>query len=117
MVNFKATLPGAVCLDVVGTSFAIDRSSVKNPSDPKNQWTTSALARQIFGYWEQTPSACDSLVGIAQFWLPRQSVQSATKDIQVALDELVALGLVVKTSQPDGSVVYSKNGNLEHESP
>ena len=82
-------------------------------SDPRMQMTLSALAREILRYWEQTPSACDSLVGISQFWLPTLRVQAATKDIQAALDELVALGLVVKTAQPDGSVVYSINPDLK----
>ena len=71
------------------------------------------LAREILEYWEQNPSACDSLVGISQFWLPTLRVQAATKEIQAALDELVALGLVVKTDQPDGSVVYSMSRHLK----
>ncbi len=86
---------------------------MKNRPEPKTQATTSMLARAILGYWEENPSACDSLVGITQFWLPRQRVQATTKDIQASLDELVALGLVVKTDQPDGSVVYSMNRHLK----
>ena len=77
----------------------------------------STLAREILGYWEQNPSGCDSLVGITQFWLPPRGVRATSKDIEVALDELVALDLVVKTAQPDGSLVYSMHRHLKQASP
>jgi hypothetical protein len=55
----------------------------------------SAVALEILGYLQQHPHASDTLVGIARWWLLRQRIETMTKTVKKALDELMSLGFVV----------------------
>jgi len=75
----------------------------------KSKSSPSALAREILGYLKTNPRACDSLVGIARWWLLRQRIETMTSEVQSALDELVKLRFVLRTSRPDGLATYRLN--------
>jgi hypothetical protein len=67
----------------------------------------SELAREILAYLQEHPDASDSLLGIASWWLLRQRIETATRDVQQALDELVHRGFVRQGTQSDGTPIYS----------
>jgi hypothetical protein len=50
---------------------------------------------EILGYLQQHAGARDTLVGIARWWLLRQRIETMTKSVKKALDELIGLGLVL----------------------
>ena len=51
-----------------------------------------ALIRQILDYLIQHPNAKDTIEGISQWWLPKEEGASQRKDVEAALDWLVAKG-------------------------
>ena len=69
----------------------------------------SPLSVEILGYLEQNPRASDTLVGIARWWVLRQRIEAMTTEVKGALDQLVALGLVVRTSRAHAQPVYRLN--------
>ena len=90
----------------LGTAIARRVASV---SQPKTRERLSALAREILGYLERNPDACDTLVGIARWWLLKQRVHAATEDVQCALNQLMKLGLVSRNENPPGPMMYRAN--------
>jgi len=62
-------------------------------------------------YLEQHPRACDDLIGIARWWLLRQRIEVMTTEVKGAIDELVRLGLLVRTSRSHGQPLYSLSKN------
>ncbi len=72
----------------------------------------SPLSLEILGYLQKNPDASDTLVGIARWWLLKQRIEAMTTEVKGALDQLVALGLVVRTSRAHAQPVY----RLNHES-
>lgn len=61
---------------------------------------------EIVTYLRAHPSACDSLEGIVDWWLPRQRYEMAKAAIQRALDDLVRQGVVEQNALGDGSYLY-----------
>jgi hypothetical protein len=55
------------------------------------------LAEEILRYLQAHPNACDTLLGIMEWWLLKQRIEIAANDVQKALDQLVARGFVLKT--------------------
>jgi hypothetical protein len=53
------------------------------------------------------PHAADGLNGVARWWLPPHLAQTALRnDVQEALEELVAQGLIERRELPDGSILF-----------
>lgn len=65
------------------------------------------LSDEILSYLRAHPQAFDTVEGIVEWWLPRQRYEEAVDRVQQALDELVAQGLVEKTTLVDGTVLYA----------
>lgn len=74
-------------------------------SKPEVVMPLSGLAEEILQYLQAHPNASDTLLGITEWWLFKQRIEIAAKDVQRALDQLVANGLVLKTG-PHGSAGY-----------
>jgi predicted transcriptional regulator len=53
-----------------------------------------ALKHQILDYLVHAPNAGDTVQGIADWWLLEQCIRQTVADVQRALEELVAEGLV-----------------------
>ena len=65
------------------------------------------LSYEILSYLRAHPQAADTVDGIVEWWLPRQRHDEAVDRVQNALDELVARGLMEKTTLVDGTVLYA----------
>jgi len=65
----------------------------------------SGTGKEVFA--RAIPLASDSLVGITEFGLGRQSIDPIMADVQQALDELVKFRLVLRIDRLDGSAAYS----------
>ncbi len=65
------------------------------------------LSDEILRYLRTHPQAADTVDGIVMWWLPRQRYEEAMDQVQHALDELVARGLVAKKTLVDGTALYA----------
>jgi hypothetical protein len=64
-----------------------------------------AVAATIEGYLRERPDACDSLKGIADWWIARHRLQESLERTQAALDLLERNGVVQKVHRL-GSTFY-----------
>ena len=62
----------------------------------------------ILEYLEHNSSAADTLDGIVDWWLPIEQRGMDRDKIDLALERLVADGLVKTTCLIDGTVLYSR---------
>lgn len=69
----------------------------------------SSLRLEILMYLRQNPQACDTLVGIARWWVPKQRIEAITREVKEALEDLIKQGLVVQTKRAHGQPLYSLN--------
>ncbi len=67
------------------------------------------IAAAVERYLSDHESAADSLENVMKWWLPHQRYVEAMEDVQKALDYLVVKGRVVKTTNSDGTFIYSSN--------
>lgn len=65
------------------------------------------IAQEIKNYLMAHPNAADSREGIVKWWLTRQRYEEALGQVQIALDQLVAEGVISKRRAADGKVVYA----------
>jgi hypothetical protein len=52
------------------------------------------LARRILEYLQAHPDACDNVEGVTRWWLTSQQISESVRDVERALEELGARGLV-----------------------
>jgi hypothetical protein len=65
--------------------------------------------REALGrYLRERPDAADTLVGIAQWWLPAAMRGTSMERLRLALAELIAAHEVRCTVLPDGSELYAR---------
>ena len=76
--------------------------------------TLDDLSRLIFDYLHQHPEAGDTLEGIARWWVLRQQLDETIQQVQGALRELKARGLVVECRTPDRRTFYFACDGPEH---
>ena len=67
----------------------------------------NAIAMEIEQYLEKRPRSKDSLEGIRTWWLAGASPAATSFKVERALEQLVARGVVIKRSLPDGRVIYA----------
>lgn len=61
----------------------------------------------ILHYLRSNPNAADSLEGIMNWWLPKRGyAQANTEEVMLALDQLIAAGVVEKILLVDGTILY-----------
>lgn len=61
---------------------------------------------EITRYLVQRPHAADTIDGVRQWWLPRFPLDATADEIRQALENLVAKGVVVASTLPDGNTIY-----------
>lgn len=66
------------------------------------------IARAISRYLASRPDACDTVEGIAHWWLLRQRYEDALPRVAQALDFLVTTGEVTKLQGVGDVVMYRK---------
>ena len=69
----------------------------------------SHIAQAILAYLYKNPHAQDTLAGIAQWWLPQQSIKTSEANLSEVLDELVAKGLILQSKGKDRQIHYRIN--------
>lgn len=73
------------------------------------EWRRSRIARAVLTYLRSFPEAQDTIDGIAEWWLPGQSVRSHPTILKGALNELVARGFILKHKGKDSQIHYRMN--------
>jgi hypothetical protein len=66
------------------------------------------LREALVRYLRERPDAADTLVGIAQWWLPATMRGTSMAQLRRALAELIAANEMRCTTLPDGSELYSR---------
>ncbi len=74
------------------------------------------LAINILLYLIQHPLAEDTIEGIVEWWVLKQSVDQRVSAVKKALAQLVATGLVLESRRKDGKVYYHLNQSTMAES-
>jgi hypothetical protein len=69
---------------------------------------TESVAREILAYLTKRPSACDTLDGILQWWLPRIRLEEATETVEQALVLLERRHLIDRVALAAGPVMYRR---------
>jgi hypothetical protein len=76
-----------------------------------NEPTISHVARGILDYLRKHPEAQDTAAGISEWWLPKLKVKTLLKDVESALEELVAKELVLERTSRNSQTHYRMNVN------
>lgn len=66
----------------------------------------STLDQRILKYLQERPQACDTLEGIAGWWVMCQQVKESVIGVQQVLETLKAQGLVRERKAPNGRTLY-----------
>jgi hypothetical protein len=67
------------------------------------------IAQDILSYLLTHTAAEDTVEGIAEWWLLEEKIKRRTKEVQTALDELVAERLIVARESKDSKIHYRIN--------
>lgn len=71
--------------------------------------TTSEVALKILRYLDQNPNAADTVDGILEWWLPKQSIYEEEEVVKRALNEMVKRNLILTTQSSDARSHYRLN--------
>ena len=71
--------------------------------------TTREVALKILRYLDQNPNAADTVEGILEWWLPKQSIYEEEKVVKRTLDEMVKRNLILATRSSDARRHYRLN--------
>jgi Fe2+ or Zn2+ uptake regulation protein len=66
----------------------------------------SHVTKQVLKYLKENPQACDTLEGIARWWLLQQQVDDSVVAIHQALEELKKQGAISERKAPNGQTLY-----------
>jgi hypothetical protein len=72
-----------------------------------------AIANLIDRYLTRRPQAADTPDGILKWWLGAESPKRSLRDVQLALDYLVARGRLRTSTRPDETIIYRGAGAPE----
>lgn len=67
------------------------------------------LAYDILAYLNEHGDAQDTVEGIAEWWLLRQSISRCASNVEETLDGLVEAGLILRQRAADSRVLYQLN--------
>jgi hypothetical protein len=79
---------------------------VRSDEWPSHSDSQIRLRRALAEYIRNHPHASDTLPGILDFWIPRD-LYATPREVEAALDDLVARGMLQRTQLIDHSQVYS----------
>lgn len=68
--------------------------------------TLRNLAQEIAGYISNRPDAADTLEGLTLWWISRQRLLEAEKNVRQAVEYLIDQGVIEKRAMADGRVLY-----------
>jgi hypothetical protein len=77
---------------------------------------TSQLATDILSYLIEHPMAEDTVEGIVEWWILKQSIEQRVVTVKDALAQLVAGGFVLERKRIDGRIYYQLNQSSLEES-
>jgi hypothetical protein len=78
---------------------------------PKSSSDVDELAADVERYLVSHPGAADTVEGIARWWLVRARAEALRPNLESALEQLIARGLLVRRKLPDGNVVYARKAS------
>jgi hypothetical protein len=86
-------------------------SSDMNQSDSRDRESDSSwnVALKILRYLEQRPDAADTVEGIVEWWVPKQSIYEEAKVVQRALDDMVNREWLLTNESSDARKHYRLN--------
>lgn len=64
------------------------------------------VAQQILRYLDEHPQACDTLEGVARWWVMSQQLTDSVKAVRQALAQLEAEGAITEQQAADGRILY-----------
>lgn len=64
------------------------------------------ITQHILNYLIENPKACDTLEGIAKWWVMLQQLNDSVDSVHEALERLTDSGQIVKREGPDGRTLY-----------
>ena len=64
-------------------------------------------AEEILHYLQTHPGACDTLEGITAWWLLRHRIDISLAEVQRAVNQLVAEGIVKESEGWGGRTIYA----------
>ena len=73
--------------------------------------TEKALEQQILKYLAAHPQACDTVEGVAKWWVMSQQVAETVLAVRGALGRLKQKGLVEEHRSADGQTLYKVKGS------
>jgi hypothetical protein len=88
-----------------GQSSAKEINKMSTPDDHKS------ATQLVMAYLEAHPQACDTIEGIARWWLMSQQINDATFAVKRALEELKKRGYVREERKADGRIFYCVQEN------
>ena len=71
--------------------------------------TPEEASYEILSYLARNPDAQDTLEGVVEWWMFEQKIRSRTSQVELALAQLVAKGLIVKRKGKDARTHYRVN--------
>ena len=71
--------------------------------------TQETLVLRIFEYLQKHKQAGDTLEGVARWWMMNQQVSNSLTEVQEALEQLKAQGVISVRKSPDGRTLYFIN--------
>ena len=74
---------------------------------PADEAAVRRIKFAIDMYLATHPDAADAAEGIQQWWLPSSLIEEPPQLVEIALDELVAEGLLRRVAQEDDRMIYS----------
>jgi hypothetical protein len=66
------------------------------------------IAAIIERYVTEHPRAADTAEGIRSWWVARERYDNSLETVQQALDHLIQAGRLMRTTLPDGTVIYAR---------
>jgi len=96
----------------------LNASECMNQSDPRrpdSEDPNLEVSLKILRYLEKNPNAADTVDGILEWWLPKQSIAEQEEVVQRALDLLVQRKLLLTTQLSDARKHYRLNKESMHE--
>jgi hypothetical protein len=88
----------------VSQDFSKEINKMSTPDD-------KIVTQLVMAYLEAHPQACDTIEGIARWWLMSQQINDATFAVKRALEELKKRGYVREERKADGRIFYCVQEN------
>lgn len=82
-----------------------------------NRTNIEDLAHRIQEYLSAHRYAADSAEGIAKWWLAEEKNCPAPESVELALKELIKMGVVRKNTNMDGTAIYEGVEGFESSEP